>query len=268
MELDSLNTANTLIRGGFVLDSKYFDTGYYDRDQQILQCFGCQEYSHIKQYCRRNRVCAYCAGSHELPDCPVKNKKTYTKCTNCGLKHFAFDRVCEKKQEQLEVIRQRRTDTSVLYTELFFTPSASDNATENAHEPSPELAQSKHARGRSTTGKPKATRSRSRRKSGAKIQPTQNFDLVGNGTGRGKHVKYLHEQDAREIMEVDTRSEAPTGAASTISLENIQTVICTVTRYKSKQNQYTVPEDSSEDELSTAPAAENTTGSIQTANNE
>ena len=139
MELDNPNAANTLIRGGFVLDGKYFDTGYYDRDQQVLQCFGCQEYGHIKQYCRRNRACIYCAGLHELLDCSVKNKKAYAKCANCGLKHFAFDRVCEKKQEQLEMIRQRRIDAPALYTELFFISSASDNATENAHEPSSEL---------------------------------------------------------------------------------------------------------------------------------
>ena len=97
VELDSLNTVNILIRGGFVLNSKYFDTGYYDRDQQILQYFGCQEYSYIKQYCRRNRVYIYCAGSHKLLNCSIKNKKTHAKYTNCRLKHFAFDRVCEKK---------------------------------------------------------------------------------------------------------------------------------------------------------------------------
>ena len=267
MELDSLNTANILIRGGFVLDGKYFDTEYYDRNQQVLQCFGCQKYGHTKQYCRRNRACTYCAGSHKLLDCSVKNKKAHTKCANCGLKYFVFNRICEKKQKQLEVIRQRRTDIPALYTELPFTPSTSDNATENAYEPSPELAQSKHARGRSTTGKPKATRNRSRRKSGAKIQPIQNSDLVENSTGRRKRVKHLHKQNKREIMEVDTRSEVPTGAVSTINLENIQAATCTVTRYKSKRNQYTVPEDSSKDKLSTAPAAEDATGSTQIANN-
>ena len=80
-------------------------------------------------------------------------------------------------------------------------------------------------------------------------------------------MKYLHEQNTREIIEVDIRSKASIGAVLTISLENIQTVIYIVTQYKSKQNQYTVPEDSSKDKLSTAPAAENTTGFIQTANN-
>ena len=69
-------------------------------------------------------------------------------------------------------------------------------------------------------------------------------------------------------MEVDTRSEISTETVSTISLENIQAAICTVTRYKNKQNQYTVPENSSENKFSTASAAENITGSIQTVNNE
>ena len=204
-----------------MLDDKYFDIGYYNRDQQVLQCFGCQKYGYIKQYCRRNRACIYCAGSHESPDCPVKNKKAYVKCANCGLKHFAFDRVCEKKQKRLEVIRQCRTDAPALYTELFFIPSASDNATENTHESSSEFVQSKYIRNRLTTGKPKVIRGRSCRKSGAKIQPIQDFDLAGNGTGCGKYIKYLHEQDAREIIEVDIRSEIFTGAVSTISLEDI-----------------------------------------------
>ena len=99
IELNSPNAANTLICRGFVLDSKYFDTRYYDRDQQVLQCFSCQEYSHTKQYCRRNRACIYCTELHESLNCPVKNKKVYTKCANCGLKHFVFDRVCKKKQK-------------------------------------------------------------------------------------------------------------------------------------------------------------------------
>ena len=130
-----------------MLDGKYFDTGYYNRDQQVLQYFGCQEYGYTKQYCRRNRACIYCIELYKLLNCSVKNKKAHAKCANCGLKHFAFDRVCEKKQKRLEMIRQRRIDTPVLYTELFFTPSASDNAIENIYKPSPEFAQSKYARG-------------------------------------------------------------------------------------------------------------------------
>ena len=236
VKLDSLNTANILICGGFVLDNKYFDTEYYNRDQQVLQCFGCQKYSYIKQYCRRNRACIYCTESHKLLNCSVKNKKIYTKYTNCRLKHFVFDRVCEKKQKQLEVICQYRTDISVLYTELFFIPSTSDNTTENIHEPSPELVQSKYIRNWSTTGKLKTIRNRSCRKFSTKIQPIQDSDLVENNTNYGKRVKHLHEQNTREIMEIDICSKVSTGTVLTINLKNIQAVICIVTRYKNKQN--------------------------------
>ena len=70
-----------------------------------------------------------------------------------------------------------------------------------------------------------------------------------------------------KIIEIDICSEVFTGAALIISLENIQTAICTVTQYKNKRNQYTVPEDSSKDKFSTAPAAEDIIGFIQIANN-
>ncbi|RAH69445.1 uncharacterized protein BO66DRAFT_402102 [Aspergillus aculeatinus CBS 121060] len=48
VEVDSPNAVNILLRGGFVLDGKYFNTGYYNRNQQLLQYFKYQKYSHIK----------------------------------------------------------------------------------------------------------------------------------------------------------------------------------------------------------------------------
>ena len=154
-----------------------------------------------------------------------------------------------------------------MYTELFFILSTSNNTTENIYESSSEFAQSKYTRSWSTTEKPKTIRNKSCRKSGIKIQLIQNSDLVENSTGCGKYIKYLYKQNIYKIIEIDICNKIFTGAALIISLENIQTAICTVTQYKNKQNQYTVPEDSNKNKFSTAPAAENIIGFIQIANN-
>ncbi|RAH66424.1 uncharacterized protein BO66DRAFT_442220 [Aspergillus aculeatinus CBS 121060] len=273
VELDSSNAANALLRGGFVLDGKYFNTSYYDRDQQLLQYFRCQESNHIKQYCRRNRACAYCARSYKSIDCTFKNDKTHARCANCRLKHFAFNRICAKKKKRLKAVRQHRLDAPALYAEL---PVGGSNATASTApadaipvntvpELSSKLAQSKSRR-KSTT-KPEAA-----------LVPAVEI-LAEVETSRGKRLKQRHEENNQKIIKIDIRSQSPSmgnapaqtatqpAAASVRSLENIQNAVKVVNRYRSqRRNQFTVPDESSDDKLSAL--APDATEPTETASNE
>lgn len=48
-------------------------------DLNIPRCFRCQEYYHKISNCKNECVCEFCAGHHEVKNCPKVDKK----CKNC-----------------------------------------------------------------------------------------------------------------------------------------------------------------------------------------
>jgi hypothetical protein len=67
------------------------------------QCFQCQGYGHLSQFCKKNKICRICAeehatSHHQCGTCNATGKAcrhTEYKCVNCGENHPASDKSCE-----------------------------------------------------------------------------------------------------------------------------------------------------------------------------
>lgn len=64
---------------------------------RTLQCFKCLGFGDLAANCKSEAVCGYCAGKHEIKNCPNKNSSPC--CANCkkwsskdDLRHSATDR--------------------------------------------------------------------------------------------------------------------------------------------------------------------------------
>jgi hypothetical protein len=84
-----------------------------------IQCFRCQKYSHYNTFCRGEKnICRYCAEDHESKNCPVADKSSKWKCSNCvadkreDINHRAGSRECKIHLEEIKAIASARTNTS------------------------------------------------------------------------------------------------------------------------------------------------------------
>ncbi|KAJ5098347.1 hypothetical protein N7532_005348 [Penicillium argentinense] len=98
IEFDDANAANQAILMGLALFGRNHDCRFFDA-----------------RNCKRTARCAFCAKSHDTPDCPHARDRTQAKCAACikhekksNLNHFAFDRGCPIRAERLDIIRANR----------------------------------------------------------------------------------------------------------------------------------------------------------------
>lgn len=83
-------------------------------DINIQRCFKCQQHYHKSGTCQNNIVCEFCAGGHNVENCP----KTIKRCRNCvdtntkhklgyNIEHAASDPECPSFLYLLNVLRSR-----------------------------------------------------------------------------------------------------------------------------------------------------------------
>ncbi|KAJ5094938.1 hypothetical protein N7532_007229 [Penicillium argentinense] len=115
IEFDDAYAANQAILMGLALFGRNHDCRFFDGSQRLEQCFNCQLYGHIARNFKRKAQCAFCAESHDTPDCPQARDRTQAKCAayikhekKSNLNHFAFDRGCPITAERLDIIRANR----------------------------------------------------------------------------------------------------------------------------------------------------------------
>ncbi|CAN7948468.1 unnamed protein product, partial [Ixodes hexagonus] len=60
-----------------------------------VQCYNCQRYGHIAQYCRGPRRCKVCAGPHHHKNCTNRQDP---QCANCGYRHAATFSGCQSRK--------------------------------------------------------------------------------------------------------------------------------------------------------------------------
>lgn len=83
-------------------------------DLSITRCFKCQEFYHKNDKCRKNQVCEYCAGNHEIDVC----EKAIKKCNNCleankkyklsyCVSHATSDPGCPSFKYHLEILKSK-----------------------------------------------------------------------------------------------------------------------------------------------------------------
>ncbi|XP_042147152.1 uncharacterized protein LOC121836337 [Ixodes scapularis] len=68
-----------------------------------VQCYHCQRYGHIAQYCRGPRRCKVCAGPHHHKTCTNRQDP---KCANCGNQHAATFSGCQRRKAASVIRRQ------------------------------------------------------------------------------------------------------------------------------------------------------------------
>ena len=121
VEFDNDRAANIAILLGLALDGRDHPCEYYDQTHRIQQCFNCQAYGHIARNCKRPTSCAYCAQNHSSQECPTARDRTKAQCAACQKQntkraekvsedHFAFDRSCPARVEQVEIARHNRAN--------------------------------------------------------------------------------------------------------------------------------------------------------------
>ncbi|KAJ5753307.1 hypothetical protein N7520_010224 [Penicillium odoratum] len=139
IEFDDPDAANQAILLGLALQGRDHDCQFFDGSHRLQQCFQCQSYGHIARNCRREIRCAYCAGSHDSKECAHARNRASAKCAVCirhnetaveeakvKINHFAFERECPRRAEQLDMIRINRLRGPQLHrTATAPTPSTS-----------------------------------------------------------------------------------------------------------------------------------------------
>lgn len=64
------------------------------KNNDIVQCYRCQQFGHTKTYCRKMFKCVKCGLNHPTDQC-TKNETTPPQCTNCLEPHTANYKGCE-----------------------------------------------------------------------------------------------------------------------------------------------------------------------------
>lgn len=156
VEFDDAYAANQAILMGLALYGRNHDCQFFDGSQRLQQCFNCQLYGHIARNCKRSAQCAYCAESHDTPDCPRARDRAQAKCAACikhekkiKLSHFAFDKGCPVRAERLEIIRMNRINGPQWHHPM---PWKSPSATTTAN-PTPSEASQTRLSGQRVSGR-------------------------------------------------------------------------------------------------------------------
>ncbi|KAA8642676.1 uncharacterized protein ATNIH1004_011621 [Aspergillus tanneri] len=180
-------------RQGLILDGKQHDA------TAAAAMLWLSRIRHIIQHCRKALACAYCGQEHSTQDCVHKdhdNRRKHAHCVLCGGKHYAFDRKCPVKRQQIKIIRQKKATCPPFFPETPWSGIPVPATDIPMQEPELELTSldgSQHApaqeRSRSTTNKKvtAATRNPSREASRSKSRrPTHSKSHNQEPSSRNK----------------------------------------------------------------------------------
>lgn len=83
------------------------------KNNDIVQCYRCQQFGHTKTYCRKLFKCVKCSLNHPTADCK-KELNTPPRCSNCLQEHTASYKGCEiyRKLLQKRNLIRRQNNTS------------------------------------------------------------------------------------------------------------------------------------------------------------
>lgn len=71
------------------------------KNNDIVQCYRCQQFGHTKTYCRKLFKCVKCSLDHRTADCK-KQLNTPPRCSNCSQEHTASYKGCEIYKKLLQ----------------------------------------------------------------------------------------------------------------------------------------------------------------------
>ena len=101
---------NDAIVNKFKLFNRKYPTEPFKSKPRVIKCNTCQMFGHVSRRCRNqaNPVCGKCTmQGHQTKDCQAK--ETEYKCFHCSKSdHITGSYKCEKIQEKLEVLKERR----------------------------------------------------------------------------------------------------------------------------------------------------------------
>ncbi|KAJ6141699.1 hypothetical protein N7497_010798 [Penicillium chrysogenum] len=165
--------ANQAILRDLAIYGRNHDCQFFDGSHRLQQCYRCQMYGHIARNCKRDDHCAYCAGDHDSKECPHAHDRRKAKCAECvrhkkpDLSHFAFDRGCPIRGEELAKIQLNRRHGPQLHPERYSEPATAPYSEEDHPTPSETAqadAKAAEARAAKAAKKKSSSRSRSRMK--------------------------------------------------------------------------------------------------------
>ncbi|KAJ5277779.1 hypothetical protein N7524_003932 [Penicillium chrysogenum] len=175
--------ANQAILRGLAIYGRNHDCQLFDGSHRLQQCYRCQMYGHIARNCKRDIHCAYCAGDHDSKECPHAHDRRKAKCAECAkhkrpdFSHFAFDRGCPIRGEELAKIQLNRRQGPQLHPERYSEPATAPSSEEDHPTPS-ETAQANakaaEARAAKAAKKKSSSRSRSRMKKRRVVESSEN----------------------------------------------------------------------------------------------
>ncbi|KAJ5473980.1 hypothetical protein N7475_003546 [Penicillium sp. IBT 31633x] len=173
IEFADPHAANQAILRDLAIYGRNHDCQLFDGSDRLQQCYRCQMYGHIARNCKRDIHCAYCAGDHDSKECPHAHDRRKAKCAECAkhkrpnFSHFAFDRGCPIRGEELAKIQLNRRLGPQLHPELHSEPGTSPPREEDHPTPSETAqadARAAEARAAKAAKKKSSSRSRSRMK--------------------------------------------------------------------------------------------------------
>ncbi|OQE66353.1 hypothetical protein PENNAL_c0189G07170, partial [Penicillium nalgiovense] len=175
--------ANQAILRGLAIYGRNHDCQLSDGSHRLQQCYRCQMYGHIARNCKRDIHCAYCAGDHDSKECPHAHDRRKAKCAECAkhkrpdFSHFAFDRGCPIRGEELAKIQLNRRQGPQLHPERYSELATAPSSEEDHPTPS-ETAQANakaaEARAAKAAKKKSSSRSRSRMKKRRVVESSEN----------------------------------------------------------------------------------------------
>ena len=108
IQLASKEHANYIIDNGLMFGARLLGCQKYDEKCRLRQCFKCYQYRHTwKQCTEKIQLCGYCAGPHNLNECPKTNvtPREAPKCPACGGSHVSWSTSCPKRQEEMARVK-------------------------------------------------------------------------------------------------------------------------------------------------------------------
>lgn len=84
---------------------------HVEEASQVVVCFNCHKFGHVRKYCTSPRTCHHCGGAHQGSDCRAK----WLDCMNCRLagmhmddrRHNARDKNCPIYKRKERIAREQ-----------------------------------------------------------------------------------------------------------------------------------------------------------------
>ncbi len=102
MEFDNPDMANEAIRKGLNWDGQLHSVERYVSQSKIMQCFNCQSYGQIRNWCLSTITCAKCEGHYHTKSCTAN----YRCCTACHGAHPSQSNNCKTRIREKERIKK------------------------------------------------------------------------------------------------------------------------------------------------------------------